>query len=406
MLVYDEGEDQEYQCQQKLPVPIKSWCSALEKGALEQIHHLVQLPSIFHHVVVLPDCHQGYGMPIGGVIATSDVIIPNAVGVDVGCGMIACRTSLTEIDQHNLKRVIGGSKGYKGGIRSKIPVGFSHHSKRQDWKLMPGNLVEDTSTPIVFQEYESARKQVGTLGGGNHFLEFQKGDDGYIWIMIHSGSRNLGFKVANHYNKLAIKLNEKWHTQVPKKWQLAFLPLDSKEGQLYLNEMQYCVNFALANRKLMLERTKECFFGVFPDIQFDESINIAHNYAAKENHFGKNVIVHRKGATLARKGTIGIIPGSQGTNSYIVEGLGNKESFESCSHGAGRKMSRTRAKKELDFEMERKFMNDQNIVHGLRNINDLDEAAGAYKDIEDVMRQQEDLVKIKVKLQPLAVIKG
>ena len=386
--------------------PIKSWCSDIEEGALQQARNLANLPFIRKHVALMPDAHQGYGMPIGGVIATSDVIIPNAVGVDIGCGMIACRTSLTEITQNALKQIMGGSKEFKGGVRSNIPVGFSRHSKRQDWKLMPGNLVEDTSTPIVFQEYESARKQIGTLGGGNHFWEVQKGDDGHIWIMIHSGSRNLGFKVANHYNKLAVELNEKWHTKVPKKWQLAFLPLDSKEGQMYLAEMQYCVDFALSNRKLMMERTKECFIEVFTNTTFDETVNIAHNYATKEHHFGENVMVHRKGATLAREGTIGIIPGSQGTNSYIVEGLGNKQSFESCSHGAGRKMSRTRAKAELDFELERKHMDDQHIIHGLRRVSDLDEAIGAYKNIDEVIAQQLDLIKIKVKLQPLAVMKG
>jgi len=224
--------------------------------------------------------------------------------------------------------------------------------------------------------------------------------------MIHSGSRNLGYKVADYYNKLAIELNEKWHTKVPKKWQLAFLPLDTKEGQMYLAEMNYCVDFAFANRKLMMDRVKECVSEVCVDVEYDEMINIAHNYAKMENHYGKNVIIHRKGATLARKGTIGIIPGSQGSSSYIVEGLGNPESFMSCSHGAGRRMSRTRAKNELDLAAEIKRMDDMGIVHGMRNQNNLDEATGAYKDIESVMLQQADLVKIKVKLQPLAVIKG
>jgi tRNA-splicing ligase RtcB (3'-phosphate/5'-hydroxy nucleic acid ligase) len=201
-------------------------------------------------------------------------------------------------------------------------------------------------------------------------------------------------------------LNEKWHTKVPKEWRLAFLPLDSKEGQMYFAEMRYCVDFALASRKLMMERTKECFLEVFPDVIFDITLNIAHNYAAKEHHYGKNVVIHRKGATLAREGVIGIIPGSQGTNSYIVEGFGNRDSFASCSHGAGRKMSRTRAKKELDLDVEKKFMDKQNIIHGLRNQSDLDEASGAYKNINDVMYAQRDLVEIHVKLQPLAVMKG
>ena len=390
-------------------VPIKIWTDYIEEGALRQAKNLANLPFLYRHVAIMPDCHEGYGMPIGGVIAMDSVVIPNAVGVDIGCGMVACRTSLEDIDQHALKQIMGGSKEFKGGVRTKIPVGFSHHSKKQDENLMPPELPAQLfggPAPIVWDEYNSALKQLGTLGGGNHFWEVQKGSDGHIWIMIHSGSRNLGFKVANHYNKVAVERNEKWFTSVPKNWQLAFLPIDTEEAQMYLTEMQYCVDFAFVSRKLMMERTKECFLEVFPDVKFDEMINIAHNYCIIENHFGNNVWVHRKGATLARKGTIGIIPGSQGTASYIVEGLGNKESFESCSHGAGRKMSRTQAKNELNLESEAKLLDDQGIIHSVRNTSDLDEASGAYKDINEVMKNQEDLVKILVELKPLAVIKG
>ena len=338
----------------------------------------------------------------------------NKVSITGNCGMVSVKTSLTEIDQQTIKRIMGGSKEFKGGVRAKIPIGFKHHSKRQDESLMPEGIGLDPEVGVYgkpdllvcMEEYRSALKQIGTLGSNNHFIEFQKGDDGHIWVMIHSGSRNLGWKVADYYNKLAIELNEKWHTKVPKKWQLAFLPLDSKEGQMYFAEMNYCIGFAFANRKLMMDRTKECILEVLPDTKFDEMINIHHNYAAKENHYGKNVIVHRKGATLARKGTIGIIPGSQGSSSYIVEGLGNPESFMSCSHGAGRKMSRTRAKNELDPAAEIKRMDDMGIVHGMRHQNYLDEATGAYKDINLVIQQQLDLIKVLVKLKPLAVIKG
>jgi tRNA-splicing ligase RtcB (3'-phosphate/5'-hydroxy nucleic acid ligase) len=234
----------------------------------------------------------------------------------------------------------------------------------------------------------------------------QKGRDGFVWIMIHSGSRNLGFKVAGHYDKLAIDLNEKWHSKVPKKWQLAFLPLDSQEGQEYMNEMSYCVDFAHRNRILMMKHVRESIEKICGDVNFDTPIDVAHNYAAMENHFGKNVLVHRKGATKAYEGQLGLIPGSQGSASYIVEGLGNPDSFKSCSHGAGRRMSRTKAKNELDLATEIKHMNDLGIVHGLRHQKDLDEAMGAYKNIDKVMALQKDLVKIKVKLMPLAVIKG
>ena len=234
--------------------------------------------------------------------------------------------------------------------------------------------------------------------------------------MIHSGSRNLGLKVANHYNKLAVELNAKWYSEVPKEWELAFLPVDSEEGQAYIREMNYCVEFALANRKLMMERIKKCVQNAFNmpikgetveiDVGFEPIINIAHNYVSQENHLGKNVWIHRKGATQAKKGQIGIIPGSMGSSSYIVEGLGNPESFESCSHGAGRVMGRKQAERDLDLEKEIKILDDQNIIHGIRHKSDLDEATSCYKNIEDVMENQKDLVKILVKLKPLAVVKG
>lgn len=376
-------------------LPVKMWLNDIEDGALEQAKHLANLPFAFRHIAIMPDVHLGYGMPIGGVLATDNVIIPNAVGVDIGCGMCAVKTSLIELDIGTLKKIFEE-------IRNIIPVGFSHQSQKQDEYLMPKL---QGSYNIVKQEYRSALEQIGTLGGGNHFIEIQKGDDGHIWIMLHSGSRNFGLKVADYYNKLAIKLNEKWHESIPKKWQLAFLPMDSDEGQMYLNEMQYCVEFALANRKLMMNRIMNIFLKE-TNLKFDEMINIAHNYASLENHFGKNVWIHRKGATLARDGTIGIIPGSQGSSSYIVKGLGNPESFMSCSHGAGRKMSRTRAQKELSLIDEQKKMNELGILHSIRTEKDLDEASGAYKNIDDVMNNQFDLVMPIIKLNPLGVIKG
>jgi tRNA-splicing ligase RtcB len=224
----------------------------------------------------------------------------------------------------------------------------------------------------------------------------------------------LGKQVADYYNKLAVELNRKWFSEVPKEWELAFLPVDSEEGQSYIREMEYCIEFALANRKLMMDRIKDIFYKTdmtrigIPrlSIEFEPMINIAHNYAQLENHFGENVWVHRKGATLATKDTIGIIPGSQGTKSYIVKGKGNPESFMSCSHGAGRKMSRTQAIKELDLEKEIKTLDDLGIIHGIRNREDLDEAPSSYKNIDEVMENQKDLVEILVELTPLAVVKG
>ncbi len=381
-------------------IPIKLWASQIEDGALVQARNLANFPFAVKHIAVMPDVHQGYGMPIGGVMATKDVVIPNAVGVDIGCGMCAVRTSLTEIDTDTLKKILGE-------IRQVIPVGFKKHETAQHIKNMPDGVTADMV--IVTREYQNTTRSLGTLGGGNHFIEIQEGSDGYIWIMIHSGSRNLGFKVANHYNKLAVKLNERWKSSVPKSWELAFLPIKSEEGQAYLNEMQYCVDFALANRKLMMQRAVKIFMretNPTKNIRLSEMINIAHNYAALENHFGMNLWVHRKGATKATKGLTGIIPGSQGTSSYIVEGLGNRESFMSCSHGAGRTMSRTQARKELNLEEEISKLEDKGILHSIRGQRDLDEASGAYKDIDRVMEEQRDLAKIKVTLDPLAVIKG
>ncbi len=384
--------------------PIKLWLDDLETGALEQARHLANLPFAFRHIALMPDAHQGYGMPIGGVLATQGVVIPNAVGVDIGCGMCAVQTSLQQIDQDTLKKIMGE-------IRKRVPVGFNHHNKAQDESFMPdgyGDCLEELR--IVRKEYQAALKQLGTLGGGNHFIEIQQGSDGFVWLMVHSGSRNIGYQVAHHYNKLAIALNRKWHSTVPEKWQLAFLPLDSRKGQDYLQEMQFCVDFALANRRLMMERVQDVFVEVLGEIageiQFAEMINIAHNYAAMEHHFKKDVMIHRKGATKAAVDQLGIIPGSQGTASYIVKGKGEAESFMSCSHGAGRKMGRKQAQRELDLAAEKERLDAIGVIHGIRNSKDLDEAPGAYKDISQVMENQKDLVDIQVELRPLAVIKG
>lgn len=380
-------------------VPIKLWLGDIEENALAQARNLANLPFIFKHVALMPDCHSGYGMPIGGVIATIGVVIPNAVGVDIGCGMCAVKTSLTEMKTDTLKKIMSG-------IRELIPLGFDHHRQAQDEQLMPlPDKVPENG--IVHRQFTAAKKQIGSLGGGNHFIEIQKGSDNHIWIMIHSGSRNIGLKVAEHYNKVAEKLNERWYTSVDKKQDLAFLPIETLEAKDYMAEMQYCVDFAFANRFLMMERIKSVFAEITGDgFSAVEFINIAHNYARWESHFGTNVIVHRKGATSAREGEIGIIPGSQGTKSYIVRGKGNAESFASCSHGAGRLLGRKQAQRELVLEDEIEKLNSQGIVHSIRSIRDLDEAPGAYKNIDVVMENQTDLVDVLVELNPLAVIKG
>lgn len=377
-------------------IPIKLWLEVdqVEEDALDQARDLANLPFAFKHIAIMPDTHLGYGMPIGAILPTKGAVVPNAVGVDIGCGMCSLRTNLTDIETDELKEVMSI-------IRQTVPVGFDHHESRQDETWMPekkGDL------PIVDQEYKSALRQIGTLGGGNHFIEIQKGSDGYIWIMIHSGSRNIGITVANHYNDIAKEKNKALEDPVPK--DLAFIPEDSEYFDLYWNEMNYCIDFALANRKLMTERTKLAFKEIMPGVEFSHFINKPHNFATLEKHFGEEVIIHRKGATRARKGEWGMIPGSQGTQSFLVTGKGNPDSFESCSHGAGRIMSRTEARKTLDLEEERRILTDQGILHAIRHKSDLDEVPSSYKDIDEVMANQTDLVEVQITLQPLAVIKG
>ncbi|MCK9517283.1 MAG: RtcB family protein [Ottowia sp.] len=378
-------------------LPIKMWLELdqMEEGALEQARNLANLPFAFRHIAIMPDTHQGYGMPIGAILATQGAVIPNAVGVDIGCGMCSLRTSLQDIETGDLKEIMQI-------IRETVPVGFEHHKTRQDEAWMPER--KGQQLPIVEQEYDSALFQIGTLGGGNHFIEIQKGSDGYIWIMIHSGSRNVGYTVANHYNDVAIRLNETSGQDVPR--DLAHIPESSEHFELYWNEMNYCVEFALANRTLMMERAKSAFTEILPGVEFSDFINKPHNFAAEEEHFGEVVIVHRKGATRARKGEWGMIPGSQGTRSYLVTGKGEPESFESCAHGAGRIMSRTQARKTLDMEEEVQALDRRGILHAIRHRSDLDEAPGSYKDIDEVMSNQADLVDVQIELQPLAVIKG
>ena len=381
-------------------IPIKLWLNDAEEGAIKQALNLANLPFAFRHVCLMPDTHQGYGMPIGGVLAAQNVIVPNAVGVDIGCGMCAVQTNIETdgLERTQLTQIMSG-------VRELIPLGFDHHKERQDESLMPQGFNVDEML-IVKRQYLAALKQIGTLGGGNHFIELQRSDDGFLWIMVHSGSRNFGLQVAEYYNKIAKKLNGMYYTSVDPKADLAFLPFETTEARAYYQEMKYCTEYALANRKLMMERIQQVVSATLYNVTYEPIINIAHNYAAWETHFDTKVIVHRKGATSAKQGETGIIPGSQGTKSYIVEGLGNPESFMSCSHGAGRVMSRKAAIRNLDLDEEKRKLDELGIIHSIRNKSDLEEASSAYKDISQVMALQSNLVKIKTELTPLAVIKG
>ncbi len=375
---------------------IKLWLPAADLGekALVQASNLANLPFVFRHVAMMPDAHLGYDMTIGGILAVDGVIIPNAVGLDIGCGMALTKTSLREVDRETRLR-------WMEAVRKVVPVGFAHQAEPQNEALMPA--VERIG--VTGAEHESALRQLGTLGGGNHFIELQLGSDGFVYVMIHSGSRNLGKKVADHYNAIAKDANARWHSAVPKEFDLAFLPFDSTEGHRYFHEMFYCVEFAKANRRLMMARVLEVL-GDVARVDAEDSWDVAHNYAAIEHHFGRDVVVHRKGATRARKDEICVIPGSQGSSSFLCTGLGNRDSFQSCSHGAGRCMGRRDAQRTLSLEAEQKRLDDRGIVHTVRGQADLEEAAGAYKNIDQVMARQVDLVRADVRLEPLAVIKG
>jgi tRNA-splicing ligase RtcB len=391
-----------------MKVPIKSWCTNIEAGARAQAVNVANHPAIFHHFALMPDCHQGYGMPIGGVAALQDAISPNMVGVDIGCGMIAVQTDIPV--KYLLKQVI---RDILEQIKRTVPVGFNRHKKIQTWDGFKAGPPKWMDT----KKWDTAKKSLGTLGGGNHFIEIQVDESDCVWLMLHSGSRNLGKTIADFHNRIAIKLNKKMNISAASK-DLAFLPSDSNEGKAYQKDMNFALAYALENRKRMMLRFKQIFAETLKkfyqiEVNFMQEINIHHNFAALEKHFGKQVWVHRKGATSAFKNEMGIIPGSMGTPSYIVKGLGNPESFMSCSHGAGRIMGRGQASKTLSKEQCDKAMEGilfdswHKISSGKkRGLFDLGEAPGAYKNIDSVIEAQLDLVKPVVKLKPLGVVKG
>ena len=392
----------------KYKVPIKSWCSNLEDVAMKQAEDLAMHPVVFHHVSLMPDCHPGYGMPIGGVIAADNAVIPNAVGVDIGCGMGSVRTNLpvSETSRENLRAVVTLVKKY-------VPCGEGNaHKEPQAWENLDDIDAYEQRGWYSPHVKKLAFKNLGSLGGGNHFIEIQAGDDDRVWLMIHSGSRHLGNIIARFYNDVAVKLNQKWHADAPGK-DLAFLPAETEEGQNYIKDMNFALSYARENRRKIMTRFKDAFKQVFPGSEFAEEVNIHHNYAALENHFNKNVWVHRKGATSAKPGETGIIPGSMGTPSFIVQGLGNPESFMSCSHGAGRVLGRLQATRELtpdgcDQAMQGIVYDRWNKVRRgkAKGMYDLGEAPQAYKNIETVIDAQLDLIKPLHKLRPLGVVKG
>ncbi len=405
-------------------LPIKSWCRDIENEALKQAKDLANHPAVEGHVALMADCHIGYGMPIGGVIGCKNAVIPNAVGVDIGCGMGAVQTSLhsDSVGKETVRSILAE-------VKKAVPVGEGRsHKSPQSWDGFGAYL---NSAGVEEDDYKSRKApgwrdkrgwelallNLGSLGGGNHFIELQVSRDGFIWLMLHSGSRNLGYRIANYYHKLALQKNERDRIVLPSK-ELAFFDAESGKGKAYIRDMQFALEYAAENRRRMMQIFKESVAEIIGNIEFVREINIHHNYASLETFGEQELWIHRKGATSARKGEAGIIPGSMGTNSYIVKGLGNNESFQSCSHGAGRVMGRKEAGRVLTLEecnrsMEGVVFDGWNhyVSYGGRKRNsdpvfDFGEAPGAYKNIDEVIAAQKDLIEPEVILKPLGVIKG
>lgn len=403
---------------------IMNWAKNLEEGALQQAINAAQLPCIFRHVAIMPDGHQGMGFPIGGVMALKDAVCPNAIGVDIGCGMIALKTNVnSEVFKDMRIR-----REFQQLAKSRIPVGEGKcHSACQKWERFDefkeaSNIRGGGDGAIeMCLPGELDMRNLGTLGGGNHFCELQKSDSGgTCWLMIHSGSRNLGHRIERYFHEKAKEACKRYFVALPDE-DLAFLPVCggeyTKDGDNYLWYMNFALEYAKESRRRMMEAMYESFAevcsGLGVECKEEFRLDIHHNYAALESHDGKNVWVHRKGATSAKEGELGIIPGSMGTASYIVEGLGNHKSFCSCSHGAGRKMSRTAACQNLTVEECNKAMEGivcdrwSKMKRGKSAGKvDLSEAPGAYKDIEDVIANEYDLIIPKIRLTPMANIKG
>ena len=399
--------------------PIKIWLEKeqdLEESCLEQALHLAQLPFLHKWVCLMPDTHTGMGMPIGGVIAAKGVVIPNAVGVDIGCGMAYVKTS---IPVKALKETMTGSgnlvQGIVGDILRNIPVGFAHHKTPMPCYTLDRAMEELSlyeADRELLGQLEAGYFQVGTLGGGNHFIELQEDEEGFLSVMLHSGSRHFGKSVCDYFHQKAREQNCRWYSQVPDEYRLAFLPVDTPEGRQYLNWMNLSMDFARENReKLMLavKAVLEKWIGRYTDLElkYEEEINCHHNYAALENHFGENVWVHRKGAVRARKGELTVIPGAMGSYSYVVRGLGNSESFCTSSHGAGRAYSRRGAMEAFSCEEVMVDLKNQGVILGKKNKKDVaEESRFAYKDIDRVMENQKDLVEPVRRLRTIGVVKG
>lgn len=375
---------------------IRLWTPAaeVEPQALAQLRNIASLPWVFHHVAVMPDVHFGKGATVGSVIAMKDAVSPAAVGVDIGCGMAACRTNLRA---EHLPSDLGP---LRSKVESMIPVGFNSHPE-----ALPGTatvLFDDWRTlDASVQSLEArARTQIGTLGGGNHFIELCVDTKGAAWMMLHSGSRNIGKVLAEVHIERARKLAHNAELPDP---DLAVFLARTPEMAAYKHDVLWAQRYAFLNRSVMLSLFEDALRSFFPALALGSPVLCHHNYISEETHFGEDLIVTRKGAIRAGRGELGIIPGSMGTKSFIVSGLGNEESFCSASHGAGRRMSRGQARRTFTVD-DLKAQTDG--VECRKDSEVVDEIPGAYKRIEDVMANQSDLVEIVAELRQVLCVKG
>jgi len=399
-------------------VPIKAFTKGVpvEEAAIGQLRNVANLPFIHKHIAVMPDVHFGFGATVGSVIPTKGAIIPAAVGVDIGCGMVAIRTGLESTDlPTNLK-------GWRKAIEKAIPTGAVKGASHAKGGYAQGHLpstnsrlwrnkLEKRYDDIVAKHrtvfHKNAASQMGTLGGGNHFIEICLDESDRVWLMLHSGSRGPGNAIGRYFTDLAKEEMSKHFIHLPDR-DLAYLPEGTMHFEDYIEAMEWAQDYAQFNRDLMVTQVFDALKreGGVPQkklLTHDIAVNCHHNYSTRENHYGENVWLTRKGAVCARKGVMGIIPGSMGAKSFIVEGKGNPESFDSCSHGAGRIMSRSAAKK--------KFTLDDHIiatagVECRKDIGVIDETPGCYKDIQAVMDAQASLVDIKHTLRQVLCVKG
>ena len=387
-------------------VPVKIWTDDVDDRSMEQLGNIAKLPFIHHHIAAMPDVHLGLGATIGSVIATHKAIIPAAVGVDIGCGMVAARLSITanDLDEKSLKKVFDQ-------ITRDVPVGRAQHADNRVLvdavqPFEPGlKRLTDRHPELLksFGKFSKWMNQMGSLGGGNHFIEVCLDEADQVWVMLHSGSRGIGNAIADHFIKLARKDMERWMINLPDR-DLAYFPEGTEHFDDYVEAVHWAQEYAMQNRQCMLDLVLSALARHLPAFEVTtEAVNCHHNYVAHEHHYGANVWVTRKGAIRAREGDLGIVPGSMGAKSYIVRGKGNPESFNSSAHGAGRKMSRTAAEKVFT---ETDLANQTVGVICRKDKGVIDEIPCAYKDIDQVMANQNDLTEILHTLKQVVCVKG